>query len=230
MVERNRNRSIGSTTESSLLDKTIRLASELESSSFAATPALTTTPLTIFQVGSILHETRKSFHEKKEWYELSIAFHTFLSKLNQDYLKNVIFGDLNQAFAFVLKSSEESIRSSIQSSINVYAPSASTLLSNEVSSTVSSSISAMCGIYDALFLGQKQKQGKGGLMEYAFDVNVCNNLVLLYDSIMDALEATDYINASNNGGLDNNNAESKRSNMNELKECVLSALSSLLLH
>lgn len=282
---------MAATDASSLLDKTIRLASQIDSTSTASSTSSSTvsstvsstapvTAMAIFQTGIILNESKK--HSMKEWYKLSDAFYNLLVQYHihpsdHTYLHTVLFADLKLAFHSILKSDTNSIRSNITSNSycggvggvggiggigggGIGGVGRANLLSQKLFCNLSSSISAMCGIYDALWYAQssQKKQSKTNgccLMEYAFDVNVCNHLVLLYDVLDEVLEVLDRITSNHNtargkrstttdtytdtntgtntgtiNDADTNGVEKERCNIHELKDCILSALSSLLLH
>lgn len=200
-----------------ILDKAYTLVSQFESSTSCDDNL--PSPLTIFKIGGILHEASKmrrlgsttaiiptdsynnhhNTNDDVEFEYLADAFHQLLLNVNRDYLRHVIFHDINSAFVTTVGS----------------------LCSNQTSSCfqdnnyriVSSSVQTLCGIYDALLIRDRLDQC---LMEYAFDTRVCNTLIKCYDSLI--IES----DINRNDNLDEN--------VDDLKTCIFSSLSSLLLH
>ncbi len=183
-----------------LLDKAYSLLSQFESSTSCDDNL--PSPITIFKIGGILYESKKRksstiIPTEDDFEYLADAFHQLLFNVNRDYLRRVIFHDINSAFVTTV---------------------GSLLCSNQISwfqgnniQIISSSIHTLCGIYDALLIRDRLDQC---LMEYAFDTRVCNTLIKCYDSL---------IESDRNDNIDENNID-------ELKTCIFSALSSLLLH
>jgi hypothetical protein len=164
-------------------------------------------PLSIYNAGLLLYETKLT-HKTHYYDALSQAFQQLLQNLNNDYLENVIFHELNTALNMMLESSIKST-SRIKNSSN-----------SSDDQALLRSVSAMCGIYDALLLDSTHQErveklpNHQSLLRFAFNVDVCKKLVIYYDSLIE--------DETSKNGLDET-SKTKQT-------CILSLMSSLLLH